>query len=247
MTEAIPPQLEDTLEAHSVEIYRAAAHLFALLPPNEPDWDVDLEVPRFTKRIGGRVHIDGPAQLVGSWSLSDRTWLWADANPSISPTGYDELCARLDGDDTLRALRATKRFQIEQQSAHRLATYSALRAGWVGAWPAQTGSAIAYLALKPTQWSGTPLERRDSYWCSFCGKDRMETKTLVIGPKVNICSECVALFADIRDAMEEEPRVVPGMPLCLFCNGNGPRIPSTHASFCLACVRLAQSYAGGAP
>ena len=33
--------------------------------------------------------------------------------------------------------------------------------------------------------------------CSFCGKTRSEVKTLVSGPDVSICDECVGLCVEI--------------------------------------------------
>lgn len=33
--------------------------------------------------------------------------------------------------------------------------------------------------------------------CSFCGKDRLKVKTLIAGPLVNICNECVEVCVDI--------------------------------------------------
>jgi ATP-dependent protease Clp ATPase subunit len=35
------------------------------------------------------------------------------------------------------------------------------------------------------------MSRFDAACCSFCGKDREETKLLVSGPTVYICTECV--------------------------------------------------------
>jgi ATP-dependent protease Clp ATPase subunit len=30
-------------------------------------------------------------------------------------------------------------------------------------------------------------------YCSFCGKSQRDVRTLIVGPKVFICSECVAI------------------------------------------------------
>jgi hypothetical protein len=34
-------------------------------------------------------------------------------------------------------------------------------------------------------------------YCSFCGRDQSETRRLIAGPNVYICSECVALCNQI--------------------------------------------------
>ena len=33
--------------------------------------------------------------------------------------------------------------------------------------------------------------------CSFCGKHQDEVERMIIGPGVNICSECIGLCADL--------------------------------------------------
>jgi ATP-dependent Clp protease ATP-binding subunit ClpX len=39
--------------------------------------------------------------------------------------------------------------------------------------------------------------------CSFCDKNRTEVQTLVAGPGVCICDECVALCVEIVDELSE--------------------------------------------
>jgi len=39
-------------------------------------------------------------------------------------------------------------------------------------------------------------------YCSFCGKSQFEVATLVAGPKVFICNECVELCTDICEGGE---------------------------------------------
>jgi hypothetical protein len=41
------------------------------------------------------------------------------------------------------------------------------------------------------------------YRCSFCGKSQMEVKTLVAGPGVFICDECVQLCQAIIDKKQQ--------------------------------------------
>lgn len=40
-------------------------------------------------------------------------------------------------------------------------------------------------------------DRRDTLFCSFCGKPQSQTRRLIAGPNVYICDECVALCNDI--------------------------------------------------
>jgi ATP-dependent protease Clp ATPase subunit len=50
-----------------------------------------------------------------------------------------------------------------------------------------------------------------AYRCSFCGKAQTEVKTLVAGPGVFICDECVELCREIIDkkAAAPAPQAVP--------------------------------------
>jgi hypothetical protein len=56
--------------------------------------------------------------------------------------------------------------------------------------------------------------RKRVYRCSFCGKSQEEAKTLVAGPGVFICDECVQLCQAIIDKKQETAtREVPNLLL----------------------------------
>ena len=42
--------------------------------------------------------------------------------------------------------------------------------------------------------------------CSFCGKHQDEVERMIIGPGVNICSECIGLCADLLSNIASEQR-----------------------------------------
>ena len=41
--------------------------------------------------------------------------------------------------------------------------------------------------------------------CSFCGKHQDEVERMIIGPGVNICSECIGLCADLLSGQQQLP------------------------------------------
>ena len=41
--------------------------------------------------------------------------------------------------------------------------------------------------------------KNKTLYCSFCGKSQHEVRTLIAGPAVFICGECIELCADIID------------------------------------------------
>ena len=47
--------------------------------------------------------------------------------------------------------------------------------------------------------------------CSFCGKHQDEVERMIIGPGVNICSECIGLCHDLLSDQPEQ--AVPGCRL----------------------------------
>src|SRR5262249_50073750 len=66
---------------------------------------------------------------------------------------------------------------------------------------------------RPMPDATTRASRRE-YRCSFCGKAQTEVKTLVAGPGVFICDECVELCRPIiekkrRPATQEVPSLLP--------------------------------------
>lgn len=44
---------------------------------------------------------------------------------------------------------------------------------------------------------GPAVERRVKLFCSFCGKSEDDIPSLIKGPKVNICSPCIALCVEV--------------------------------------------------
>jgi hypothetical protein len=49
----------------------------------------------------------------------------------------------------------------------------------------------------------TQTPKRRLYRCSYCGKSQIEVKTLIAGPGVFICDECVQLCQAIIDKKQE--------------------------------------------
>lgn len=48
-------------------------------------------------------------------------------------------------------------------------------------------------------------------YCSFCGKSEREVQSIVEGPSVYICDECVAFCYTILRERGVEPRLAPGL------------------------------------
>ena len=42
--------------------------------------------------------------------------------------------------------------------------------------------------------------------CSFCGKSQDEVERMIIGPGVNICSECIGLCHDLLSDKPDQPK-----------------------------------------
>ena len=46
---------------------------------------------------------------------------------------------------------------------------------------------------------------KKTWCCSFCGKHQDEVERMIIGPGVNICSECIGLCHDLLSDKPEHP------------------------------------------
>lgn len=52
-----------------------------------------------------------------------------------------------------------------------------------------------------------PKDNKPTLYCSFCGKNQYEVKSLIAGPTVFICDECVILCNEILDEKRETSKV----------------------------------------
>ena len=52
-------------------------------------------------------------------------------------------------------------------------------------------------------------EKKETLYCSFCGKSQHEVKKLIAGPNVFICDECINLCTDIIQEEQQEHAKLP--------------------------------------
>ena len=57
--------------------------------------------------------------------------------------------------------------------------------------------------------------------CSFCGKHQDEVERMIIGPGVNICSECIGLCHDLLSDKPDQPKAP-----------DRPAVQTVHTSTC---------------
>ncbi|MCB0322520.1 MAG: ClpX C4-type zinc finger protein [Bdellovibrionales bacterium] len=229
---------------------RIQSKLFARVPPPEAlsadeRYDVDLAVPSFTYRGGGEPLAWGPAQLIATFELPTNTWLCGKFNSSIHPVGVAQLASFWDAHAILAPLRTAEPVRLEPDFAASVATWIAARAGWLGAYPAVTGTTIAYLALQLTTYSDHSFEPTDNDWCSLCGRVPEQVAVLLAPhPNTAICGECVELaltiLAESDDKRKAEGTTDQDMPSCLLCGEKRPRLYFAYAGLCYRCIRFAE-------
>lgn len=83
--------------------------------------------------------------------------------------------------------------------------------------------------------------RRQVYFCSFCGKPQEQVQRLIAGPGyVYVCDECVAAFSK----ESEEPQEARGLR-CSFCGKKQRQVQylavgPNGVSICSDCIALCQ-------
>ncbi|HID08447.1 MAG TPA: glucose-1-phosphate cytidylyltransferase [Armatimonadetes bacterium] len=84
--------------------------------------------------------------------------------------------------------------------------------------------------------------------CSFCGKPRTEMPSMVLGPGVNICGDCVRLCCEVlgielSEATERRPsKGEHDIPVVILCGGKGMRLQEHTAYVPKALIEI-----GGRP
>lgn len=85
------------------------------------------------------------------------------------------------------------------------------------------------------------MEDGDARVCSFCGKPQEQVRTLMAGPGVSMCDECITFGTEFLADGAEEPGSELGEPVtCSFCGtttSTGDVVASPGgACSCRACV-----------
>jgi hypothetical protein len=96
-----------------------------------------------------RPKLEVPAQILGTWTRDDETWLWAWANSSVEPgcTDLVEQALQPDARAPGAAVFWREKYPCEEGFAHKVAQLAAHRMGAKGVFRGRAGDAILYLAL----------------------------------------------------------------------------------------------------
>ncbi len=129
------------------------AHLFGRIhPPGDlvpgESFQVDLAAPAFVVTWGGEVVSRLTAQLVGTWSAEDGSFLWGFENPSIDPKGTKKIAGWIRQQEELATIAAAPRFDATEDEAKALAGYVTARSGRIGPYPATLGEVRAFVAVQ---------------------------------------------------------------------------------------------------
>jgi hypothetical protein len=113
-------------------------------------WDADLDRGEIAFTFSDGVIVTAPVQVVGSYNLDDRTWLWAWANPSNPPelTTYAQL-ARSFGERYELPEFTTSLTTCSEDDAVRLAALACHLGKATGAYRGPAGSLHVYFAFGP--------------------------------------------------------------------------------------------------
>jgi hypothetical protein len=246
------PSVSESLVRDRQLIWHAQARLFARvshpdsLMPSE-SYDVDLSKARFTGLYENRFSSGGPAQLIATFTPSDSTWLWGFENKSVAEKSWHDLRVAMRHIETLSPLLDERKFVIDEDDATKLATWVALKSGYLGAYPAKTtganGDVIAFLAVKLTTHPEASPEPSDNQWCTLCGCTPDRVAFLLRGEHGYVCDECVDKHEPLVPS-DPDPNVNyaadSSMPSCVMCDADStPRIMHAYSSLCWDCIGTA--------
>ncbi|HEY4119022.1 MAG TPA: hypothetical protein VGM56_14250, partial [Byssovorax sp.] len=163
--------------------------LAALGPPGADDdgrsREVDLDRAWFSAGYDGTVEFAGPCQLVAI--LTEHAWRWGFDDPAVPPRAVGNIRALVQSDAALAALGASPLVLPDDAFALRLATWLALRAGFLGAYPVVVRGVATLMALgisRPSS-AGAPT----SAWCSACGGAADDLG--IVDEDLALCAACV--------------------------------------------------------
>ncbi len=96
-----------------------------------------------------RPKLDLPAQILGTWTSDDESWLWGWANTAIEPGCTDLVEQALRPDDRAPGFAVfwRERYPAEQGFAMKVALLAAQRMGARGVFRGRAGDAVIFLAL----------------------------------------------------------------------------------------------------
>ena len=242
------PAIAAALTADRQLIWHTQARLFARV--SHPDalmdgeaYNVDLEKPAFTGLFEDQFASGGPAQLIATFTPSDETWLWGFHNKSVSKNGWRDLRALLDGLPAITALIGMRKFIIDADNAMKLATWIARQCGYLGAYPARVGDAIAYLAVKLAGHPEASVEPDDNQWCTLCGRWSNQVDVLLSGQHGYVCDPCIDLAEGVVPT-DPDPNTNYAadsrLPSCVLCDADStPRVMYPYTSLCWECIGTA--------
>lgn len=112
-------------------------------------WGFDQRTQQVSFQVPGRGGLTAPAQLIGTWSQEDDSWLWSWANTSVDPKCFAEIEKATSPDARAPGLGALwrERFGCEEGFAQALARIAAHRAGARAVHRGRSGTTTAFLAL----------------------------------------------------------------------------------------------------
>lgn len=148
------PPIQERLTWDAPHIDRGRERLVeqvGALPPDPKrlDLKLQLEIGRFQALKDGYVVTEGYAQVIGTYLLDHKAWIWGWMNPEVPLRATDRIFDRVKADAMLRQLAECSMFQIRIEDGRKLGDWVSIRLGTYAAYPMEKGTAITFLYLEP--------------------------------------------------------------------------------------------------
>ena len=142
-----------TMVARAMEELRIKTASFdRLFQLGRADWQLDQDtgIIEFTSPKG--LVATAPAQIVGSFNLDDKTWLWSWDNPSVEPalTAHAKLTQRYGQQRGIPEL-TTRKMVTTEEKAWEMTALTCKLGGYQGAYRGPAGQTMVFITFGDVQ------------------------------------------------------------------------------------------------
>ena len=152
-----PPELREQIDGAVAALEAATAAHDAAWHIGGGDWSLDQDVGDIVFTMPNGTTATAPAQIIGTYSTRDGTWLWAWDHPSVAPP-MAEHARRVQayGQQHGYARLTTRKLQCTEEECWELTALAFMLCGAQGAYRGPAGPAMVFMTFGEVRLSKRP-------------------------------------------------------------------------------------------